>query len=110
MFPDTAPRLKAKVDKYILALYSVRQDTDVKLAVSWDFIDEGLRTEYKPQHCVQRISMMCSHGIRWTACQRDRGVLHSRYHWWGGPERIEGCTLIRLSPCGRREIARVVDS
>lgn len=46
MFPDTAPRLKAKVDKYILALYSVRRDTDIKLAVSWDFIDEGLRTEY----------------------------------------------------------------
>ena len=46
MFSDTAPPLKAKDNKSILALYPVRLDTDIKLAVSWNLIAEGLRTEY----------------------------------------------------------------
>ena len=38
-FQDT---LKVKDGRFVLAFYPVRLDTDIKLAVSWDLIDEGL--------------------------------------------------------------------
>jgi hypothetical protein len=41
MFRDTAPPLKVKDGTSILAFYPVRPDTNIKLAVSWDLIDEG---------------------------------------------------------------------
>ena len=46
MFQDTAPPLKVKDGRPILAFYPVRLDTKIKLAVSWDLIDEGIQAEY----------------------------------------------------------------
>ena len=46
MFQDTAPPLNVKDGRSIFAFYPVRLDTNVKLAVSWNLIDEKLHTEY----------------------------------------------------------------
>ena len=46
MFQDTASPLKAKDGRSIFAFYPVRLDTNIKLEVSWNLIDEGLHTEY----------------------------------------------------------------
>ena len=45
MFPDTIPPLKVNDDRSILAFYPVRLDTNIKLAGSWDLINERLHTE-----------------------------------------------------------------
>lgn len=42
MFRDAAPPLKVKDGKSILAFYPVRPNTDIKLAVTWDLMDEGV--------------------------------------------------------------------